>query len=67
MDVKTLSAMPGHMPAATTLDIYTHITDDMQHAAARKIDCGIGKAEIQDEPAPQPNASTIFVFRPSPK
>jgi len=29
MDVKTLSAMLGHVSAATTLDIYTHITDDM--------------------------------------
>ena len=46
MDVKTLSAMQGHVSAATTLDIYTHSTSDMQHAAARKIDCGIGKAEL---------------------
>ena len=48
MDVKTLSAMLGHVSAATTLDIYTHSTSDMQHAAARKIDCGIGKAELPD-------------------
>lgn len=34
MDVKTLSAMLGHVSAATTLDIYTHITDDMQRTAA---------------------------------
>ncbi len=27
MDVKTLSAMLGHVSAGTTLDIYTHITD----------------------------------------
>ena len=47
MDVKTLSAMLGHVSAATTLDIYTHSTSDMQHAAARKIDCGIGKAVPQ--------------------
>ena len=26
MDVKTLSAMLGHVSAATTLDIYTHVT-----------------------------------------
>ena len=44
MDVKTLSAMLGHVSAATTLDIYTHITDDMQRAAAANIDRGIGKA-----------------------
>ena len=34
MDVKTFSAMLGHMSAVTTLDIYTHITDDMQCAVA---------------------------------
>ena len=51
MDVKTLSAMLGHVSAATTLDIYTHITDDMQRTAAANIDRGIGKA------APQENAS----------
>jgi integrase len=44
MDVKTLSAMLGHVSAATTLDIYTHITDDMRQAAAANIDRGIVKA-----------------------
>lgn len=44
MDVKTLSAMLGHVSAATTMDIYTHITDDMQRTAAANIDRGIGKA-----------------------
>ena len=64
MDVKTLSAMLGHVSTATTLDIYTHATSDMQHAAARKIDCGIGKAELPDEPAPQANAPAIVDFQP---
>ena len=64
MDVKTLSAMLGHVSAATTLDIYTHSTSEMQHAAARKIDCGIGKAELPDEPAPQANAPAIVDFQP---
>ena len=36
----------------------------MQHAAARKIDCGIGKAGLPDEPAPQANAPTIVDFQP---
>ena len=49
MDVKTLSVMLGHVSAATTLDIYTHITDDMQRAAAANIDRGIGKATPQDD------------------
>lgn len=48
MDVKTLSAMLGHVSAATTLDIYTHITDDMQRTAAANIDRGIGKATPQE-------------------
>lgn len=49
MDVKTLSAMLGHVSAATTLDIYTHITDDMQRTAAANIDRGIGKAVTQED------------------
>ncbi|MEG2013597.1 MAG: tyrosine-type recombinase/integrase, partial [Anaerovoracaceae bacterium] len=44
MDIKTLSAVIGHESVATTLDIYTHITDDMQRQAADSIDRGIGKA-----------------------
>ncbi len=38
MDVKTLSAMIGHVSAATTLNIYAHVTDIMQEQAAQKID-----------------------------
>lgn len=49
MDVKTLSAMLGHVSAATTLDIYTHITDDMRLTAAANIDRGIGKAAPQED------------------
>lgn len=36
--------MLGHVSAATTMDIYTHITDDIQRMAAANIDRGIGKA-----------------------
>lgn len=57
MDVKTLSAMPGHVSAATTLDIYTHITDDMQRTAAENIDRGIGKAAPQED-ASEPGQET---------
>ncbi len=49
MDVKTLSAMLGHVSAATTLDIYTHITDDMRLTAAANIDRSIGKAVPQED------------------
>ena len=61
MDVKTLSAILGHVSAATTLDIYTHITDDMRLTAAANIDRSIGKAapqegglELRQEAAPAP-------------
>ena len=37
VDVKTLSSMLGHYSAGFTLDIYTHITNDMQRGAAEKI------------------------------
>ena len=41
MDIKTLSAIIGHNSAETTLNIYTHITDEMQRDAANKIEKGI--------------------------
>ena len=60
MDVKTLSAMLGHVSAATTLDIYTHITGDMQRAAAASIDRSIGKAEPQEEAEPEQKGIVDF-------
>ena len=53
MDVKTLSAVIGHVSAVTTLNVYTHVTDAMQVQAAQKIDKGIaGKdAEAPSETA----------------
>ena len=50
MDVKILSAMLGHVSAATTLDIYTHVTGDMQTGAAAKSDRGMGN-EVREEAA----------------
>ena len=72
MDVKTLSAMLGHVSAATTLDIYTHITDDMQRTAAANIDRGIGKAappeggsELgQETPLGKPEKPRMTDFQP---
>ena len=60
MDVKTLSALLGHVSSATTLDIYTHITDDMQRNAAAHIDRGIGKTE----PLKQPEQSAASEQQP---
>ena len=54
MDIKTLSAMIGHVSAETTLNIYSHITDTMQQQAAARIDREIAGA---DTPIPEPNAT----------
>ena len=54
MDIKTLSAMIGHVSAETTLNIYSHITDTMQQQAAARIDREIAGA---DTPIPDPNAT----------
>ena len=51
MDVKTLSAIIGHVSAKTTLNISTHITNEMQENAAASIDRGIAKAEISRQKA----------------
>ena len=57
MDIKTLSAMIGHISAETTLNIYSHITDTMQQQAAVRIDREIGGTDAQmPEPDP-PKAS----------
>ncbi len=53
MDVKTLSATIGHVSSATTLDIYSHITDTMQRQAAVRIDRKIGGTDAQ-MPTAQP-------------
>ncbi len=45
MDVKTLSTIIGHVSAKTTLNVYTHVTDEMRQTAAAKIDRGIGKCD----------------------
>ena len=63
MDVKTLSAMIGHVSSETTLNIYSHVTDTMRAQAAVKIDREIGGTnaempEAKDEPW-QPETSEI--------
>ena len=62
MDIKTLSAMLGHVSAATTLDIYTHVTGDMQTEAAAPIDRGLGNA-VQESPA-QVEQGSVEDFQP---
>jgi len=63
MDVKTLSAMIGHVSSETTLNIYSHVTDTMRAQAAVKIDREIGGTdapmpEAKDEPR-QPQTSEV--------
>lgn len=63
MDVKTLSAMIGHVSSETTLNIYSHVTDTMRAQAAVKIDREIGGTdapmpEAKDEPR-QPQTNEI--------
>jgi biotin operon repressor len=72
MDIKTLSAMIGHISSETTLNIYSHITDTMQQQAAVRIDREIGgtNAEMPEPPPPkasdepQPENATETVFEP---
>jgi len=57
MDIKTLSAMIGHISAETTLNIYSHITDTMQQQAAVRIDREIGGTDAQMPELEPPKAS----------
>ena len=47
MDIKSLSAMLGHISSETTIDIYSHVTDTMRQQAAAKIDRQIGGTEAE--------------------
>ncbi len=49
MDIKTLSSILGHVSSATTLNTYSHVTDEMRQRAAVRIDQGIAKAEIKPQ------------------
>lgn len=58
MDIKTLSAILGHVSAAITLDIYTHITGDMLSEAAVMIDRGLGNEVAEDSAEAEQNPLT---------
>lgn len=45
MDIKTLAAIISHVSSATTLNVYTHVTDEMRQKAADRIDRGIAGVE----------------------
>lgn len=63
MDVKTLSTIIGHVSSATTLNVYAHITDDMQRQAAAKIDQGIVKVEAPAESSRAEVSRTMTDFK----
>lgn len=42
-----LSTIIGRVSSSTTLNVCTHVTDEMRRTAAIKIDQGIGKANLQ--------------------
>ena len=64
MDVKTLSTIIGHVSSATTLNTYTHITDEMRRKAALNIDQGIAKAEMSLVPEQEEREHKKQVFTP---
>ena len=47
MNIKSLSAMLGHISSETTINIYSHITDTMRQQAAVKIDRQINGTETR--------------------
>ena len=65
MDVKTLATIIGHVSSSTTLNIYAHVTDEMQRAAAVKIDRGISGSAPENpaETAPRKPAPSTFQAR----
>ena len=65
MDVKTLSTVIGHVSSATRLNVYAHVTDDMQRQAAAKIDQGIGKTEVTESTPVVEPTTTMTNFRPA--
>ena len=60
MDVKTLSAIVGHVSASITLDVYSHVTTGMQKNAAAKIDRGIAKNKAKKPKKETPPPMTDF-------
>lgn len=56
----TLSCSHRPASAATTLDIYTHITGDMLSEAAAKIDRGLGNEVAEDSSETAQNSLTDF-------
>ncbi len=65
MDVKMLATAIGHGSVETTMNVYAHATEEMQRAAARKIDEAIGKALGGDKLRAEPLMESGATDRPS--
>ena len=63
MDIKTLSIILDHVSSATTLNTYSHVTDEMRQKVAVKIDQGIAKAEMQENAATVQPERTMTTFQ----
>ena len=63
MDIKTLSTIIGHVSSSTTLNVYTHVTDEMRRSAAVKIDQCIGKADPQTAAGTAPRKPAPSTFQ----
>ena len=67
MDVKTLSAVIGHVSVDTTLDIYSHVTDQMQVQAASMVEQKRGTGErYEPQEAPLERNAEPLVEPPKP-
>ena len=55
MDIKTLASTLGHASAETTLNIYSHVTDEMRRSAAEKIDRAMGGPDTDVRPVEAPS------------
>jgi hypothetical protein len=66
MDIKTLSAIIGNTSSQTTIDIYSHITTDMQKNAANATERGLGNTDmsIDESAVPRPEQHERKVFKP---
>ena len=60
MDIKTLPTILCYVSSATTLNTYSHITDEMQQLAAEKIDRDTAKAEVKQPEERREHSMTNF-------
>ena len=55
-------AILGHVSSATTLNTYSHVTDEMRQRAAIKIDRCIAKAEVKPQ-TEKPRDRTMTTYQ----